>query len=94
MAAGAGAPQRQQRAWPGLQVLEEEVPKAEVQRGEGHWEGDPRAGLVVWPGRGAQVVVPRGGCLEWAVELQDEPRGWVWGLLGETGEEGATGGAC
>lgn len=87
-----GAPRRQPRAWRGLQVLEEQVPK--LQRGEGHWEEDPGAGPGVWPGQEAQVEGPRGECLGWAAELQDEPPGWVWGLLGERGEGGETVGAC
>lgn len=84
----AGAQQMQPRAWPGQQVQEEEV-----LRGEGHWEEDPGADLVLWPGQRAQVAGPQDGCLEWAVELQDEPQGWAWELLDETEEEDETVGA-
>lgn len=84
----AEAEQRQRRVWLEPQVLEEEVLK-----GEGHWEGGPKADPVVWPGQGAPVVVPLGGCLEWAAEPRDEPQGWVWELLDGTEGEGETAGA-
>lgn len=84
----AEAEQMQQRVW-----LEPQVLEGEVLMGEGHWEEDPKADPVVWPGQGAPVVVPLDVCLEWAVEPRDEPQGWVWELLGGTEEEDETVGA-
>lgn len=92
-AEAVGARQMQQRVWLELQVLEEVVPTAEVLKGEGHWEEDPGAGPAVWPGQVAQVGVLLDGCLEWAVEPQDEPQGWVWEHLGGTEGEGDSVGA-
>lgn len=93
-AAGTEGPGRwaewtQRRAGLEPQVLEEEV-----LTGEGRWEEDLKADLVVWPGRGAPVEEPLDGCLGWAAEHQDEPQGWVWELLGGMEGEGETVGAC